>query len=236
MKLKFKIQQFQTDAVSAVVDCFAGQQGGQSFFTLEKGYFQTPLGKKRQASLLEKGFKNRPIDLSPQDVLSNIIEVQKRNGLKFSSSLAGEYNLTVEMETGTGKTYVYIKTMFELFKQYGWNKYIVVVPSIAIREGVRKAFEITEAHFMEQYGRKARYFIYNSRQLHKIDQFAGDSVFNVMIINTQAFNARGKDARRIYMELDEFQSRMPIDVIAQTNPIIIIDEPQSVEGQKQKSL
>jgi len=234
MKLKFKIQQFQTDAVSAVVDCFAGQPGGQSFFTLEKGFFQTPLGKKRQTSILEKGFKNRPIDLSPQDVLSNIIEVQKRNGLKPSSSLAGEYNLTVEMETGTGKTYVYIKTMFELFKQYGWNKYIVVVPSIAIREGVRKAFEITEAHFMEQYGRKARYFIYNSRQLHKIDQFAGDSGINVMIINTQAFNARGKDARRIYMELDEFQSRMPIDVIAQTNPIIIIDEPQSVEGQKTK--
>lgn len=234
MKLKFKIQQFQTDAVSAVVDCFAGQPKEQSFFTLEKGYFQTPLGKKRQTSLLEKGFKNRPIDLSPQDVLSNIIEVQKRNGLKPSSSLAGEYNLTVEMETGTGKTYVYIKTMFELFKQYGWNKYIVVVPSIAIREGVRKAFEITEAHFMEQYGRKARYFIYNSRQLHKIDQFAGDSGINVMIINTQAFNARGKDARRIYMELDEFQSRMPIDVIAQTNPIIIIDEPQSVEGQKTK--
>jgi type III restriction enzyme len=234
MKLKFKIQQFQTDAVNAVVDCFAGQPNEQSFFTLDRGCIQTAWGKRKQFYLLEKGFKNRPIDLSPQDVLANIATIQLKNGLKPSSSLAGEYNLTVEMETGTGKTYVYIKTMFELFKQYGWNKYIVVVPSIAIREGVRKAFEITETHFMEQYGHKIRSFIYNSRQLHKIDQFASDPGINAMIINTQAFNARGKDARRIYMELDEFQSRMPIDVIAQTNPIIIIDEPQSVEGKKTK--
>lgn len=230
MKLKFKIQQFQTDAVNAVVDCFAGQPNEQSLFTLDRG--QIDSGPQMGISYEVTGFRNRPIELAPEEVFDNIKKVQARNGLKISPKLEGKYNLTVEMETGTGKTYVYIKTMFELFKRYGWSKYIVVVPSIAIREGVKKAFEITEEHFMEQYGRKARYFIYNSRQLHKIDQFASDPGINVMIINTQAFNARGKDARRIYMELDEFQSRMPIDVIAQTNPILIIDEPQSVEGNK----
>jgi len=230
LKLKFKIQQFQTDAVNAVVDCFAGQPNEQSLFTLDMGKFNS--GSQLVLPYEITGFRNRPIELTPAEVFDNIKKVQARNGLKISPKLEGKYNLTVEMETGTGKTYVYIKTMFELFKRYGWSKYIVIVPSIAIREGVKKAFEITEEHFMEQYGRKARYFIYNSRQLHKIDQFAGDPGINVMIINTQAFNARGKDARRIYMELDEFQSRMPIDVIAQTNPILIIDEPQSVEGKK----
>ena len=230
MKLKFKIQQFQTDAVNAVVDCFAGQPNEQSLFTLDMGQLKS--GPQMGISYEVTGFRNRPIELTPEEVFDNIKKVQARGGLKISPKLEGKYNLTVEMETGTGKTYVYIKTMFELFKKYGWGKYIVVVPSIAIREGVKKSFEITEEHFMEQYGRKARYFIYNSRQLHKIDQFASDPGINVMIINTQAFNARGKDARRIYMELDEFQSRMPIDVIAQANPILIIDEPQSVEGEK----
>jgi len=230
LKLKFKIQQFQTEAVGAVVDCFAGQPNERSLFTLDMGKFNS--GSQMVFPFEVTGFRNRPIELTPDEVFENIKKVQARNGLKISPKLEGKYNLTVEMETGTGKTYVYIKTMFELFNRYGWSKYIVVVPSIAIREGVKKAFEITEEHFMEQYGRKARYFIYNSRQLHKIDQFASDPGINVMIINTQAFNARGKDARRIYMELDEFQSRMPIDVIAQTNPILIIDEPQSVEGKK----
>jgi type III restriction enzyme len=230
LKLKFKIQQFQTDAVNAVVDCFAGQPNGQSQFTMDMG--QLSSGHQLGISYEIAGFRNRPIELTPDEVFDNIKSVQARNGLHISSKLEGKYNLTVEMETGTGKTYVYIKTMFELFERYGWGKYIVVVPSIAIREGVRKSFEIMEEHFMEQYGRKARYFIYNSRQLHKIDQFASDPGINVMIINTQAFNARGKDARRIYMELDEFQSRMPIDVIAQASPILIIDEPQSVEGKK----
>jgi type III restriction enzyme len=213
-----------------VVNCFAGQPNGQSHFTLDLG--QPNSGPQLAISYEVAGFRNRSVELMPDEVFDNIKKVQARGGLKISPKLEGEYNLTVEMETGTGKTYVYIKTMFELFERYGWGKYIVVVPSIAIREGVKKSFEITEEHFMEQYGRKARYFIYNSRQLHKIDQFAGDPGINVMIINTQAFNARGKDARRIYMELDEFQSRMPIDVIAQTNPILIIDEPQSVEGAK----
>lgn len=144
------------------------------------------------------------------------------------------YNLTIEMETGVGKTYTYIKTMFELNKHYGWSKFIVVVPSIAIREGVYKSFEVTQEHFAEEYGKKIRFFIYNSAQLTEIDRFASDNSINVMIINSQAFNARGKDARRIYMKLDEFRSRRPIDIIAKTNPVLIIDEPQSVEGKQTK--
>ena len=148
--------------------------------------------------------------------------------------MEGHYNLTIEMETGVGKTYTYIKTMYELNKHYGWSKFIVVVPSIAIREGVYKSFQVTQEHFAEEYGKKIRFFIYNSSQLTEIDRFASDSSINVMIINSQAFNARGKDARRIYMKLDEFRSRRPIDIIAKTNPILIIDEPQSVEGKQTK--
>ena len=138
------------------------------------------------------------------------------------------------METGVGKTYTYIKTMYELNKHYGWSKFIVVVPSIAIREGVYKSFQVTQEHFAEEYGKKIRFFIYNSSQLTEIDRFASDRSINVMIISSQAFNARGKDARRIYMKLDEFRSRRPIDIIAKTNPILIIDEPQSVEGKQTK--
>lgn len=140
------------------------------------------------------------------------------------------YNLTVEMEKGVGKTYTYIKTMYELNKRYGWSKFIIVVPSVAIRESVYKSSQITEEHFAGDYGKKIRYFIYNSAQLTEIDRFASDSAINAMIINSQAFNARGKDARRISMKLDEFRSRKPIDILAKTNPILIIDEPQSVEG------
>ena len=136
--------------------------------------------------------------------------------------------------SGVGKTYTYIKTMFELNQHYGWSKFIVVVPSVAIREGVYKSFEMTQEHFAEEYGKKIRFFIYNSAQLTEIDRFASDSSINVMIINSQAFNAKGKDARRIYMKLDEFRSRRPIDIIAKTNPILIIDEPQSVEGKQTK--
>ena len=124
--------------------------------------------------------------------------------------------------------------MYELNKRYGWSKFIVVVPSVAIREGVYKTFQVTQEHFAEEYGKKVRFFIYNSKQLTEIDRFASDNSINVMIINSQAFNAKGKDARRIYMKLDEFRSRRPIDIIAKTNPILIIDEPQSVEGKKTK--
>jgi type III restriction enzyme len=238
LKIKFKHQQFQLDAVKSIVDCFEGQPNELSRFTLDRGRRQKPeqmvmddLANTEQANI---GFKNNAIQLMDHEILKNIQTVQRKNGLKISEKLEGKYNLTIEMETGTGKTYTYIRTMFELYKKYGWSKFIIVVPSIAIREGVLKTFQITEDHFMSEYGSKARYFVYNSKQLHHIEKFASDAGINVMIINSQAFNARGKDARRISMELDDFNSRRPIDVIASTNPILIIDEPQSVEGQKTK--
>jgi type III restriction enzyme len=238
LKLKFKHQQFQLDAVKSIVDCFEGQPNALSRFTLDRGRRQKPkqlaiddFASVEQANI---GFKNNAIQLIDREILKNIQSVQRNNGLKISEKLEGKYNLTVEMETGTGKTYTYIRTMFELYQKYGWNKYIVVVPSIAIREGVLKTFQITEDHFMSEYGTKARYFVYHSKQLHHLERFAGDAGINVMIINAQAFNARGKDARRIYMELDDFGSRRPIDVLASTNPILIIDEPQSVEGKQTK--
>lgn len=239
MKIKFKHQQFQLDAVKSIVDVFQGQPNESSRFTLDKGRRQKSveigdLFQQTSGNDSEYGFKNSPIKLAAEEVLGNIQSMQRQNGLKLSERLEGKYNLTVEMETGTGKTYTYIRTMFELYKKYGWSKFIIVVPSIAIREGVLKTFQITEDHFMAEYGSKARYFVYNSKNLTDIDKFASDAGINVMIINAQAFNARGKDARRITMELDDFQSRRPIDVIASTNPILIIDEPQSVEGQKTK--
>lgn len=238
MKLKFKHQQFQIDAVNSVIECFEGQPNEISRYTIDRGkhqkYEQLDLKTYSKEYSDDVGFRNRPIVPVENEVFANIKRVQNKNGIKLSEKLDGKYNLTIEMETGTGKTYTYIRTMFELNRKYGWSKFIVVVPSIAIREGVYKSFQITEDHFMEDYGKKARFFIYNSKQLHNIESFASDSGINVMIINSQAFAAKGKDARRIYMELDEFQSRRPIDVISKTNPIMIIDEPQSVEGEKTK--
>ena len=162
------------------------------------------------------------------------LAIYRMNQIQLSDKLEGKYNLTIEMETGVGKTYTYIKTMYELNKHYGWSKFVIVVPSIAIREGVYKSFQITQEHFAEEYGKKIQYFIYDSSKLSKIDTFATDNSIHVMIINSQAFNARTKAARRIYVESEAFKLRRPIDVIAKMNPILIIDEPQSVEGKQTK--
>ena len=232
MKLQFKHQKFQADAAKAICDVFAGQPYLASNYRIDKGY----VAMDEQVGLAHlqdfTGFGNARLVSGLNDgiILENINKIQRSNQIESSKQLEGRYNLTIEMETGVGKTYTYIKTMYELNKQYGWSKFIVVVPSVAIREGIYKSFQITEEHFAEEYGKKIRYFIYNSAQLTEIDRFASDSAINVMIINSQAFNARGKDARRIYMKLDEFRSRKPIDILAKTNPILIIDEPQSVEG------
>lgn len=234
MKLQFKHQTFQADAAKAVVDVFAGQPYMTPSFMMDKG---SGLYQQKYTSDDDfTGWSNQKIVpvLNDRLILEHINAIQRANQIKLSEKLEGRYNLTIEMETGVGKTYTYIKTMFELNKHYGWSKFIVVVPSIAIREGVYKSFQVTQEHFAEEYGKKIRFFIYNSTQLTEIDRFASDNSINVMIINSQAFNARGKDARRIYMKLDEFRSRRPIDIIAKTNPILIIDEPQSVEGKQTK--
>jgi len=238
MKLQFKHQKFQADAAKAVVDVFAGQPYLTPSYMMDKGsnYQITSFDYGANGEIDYTGWSNAPIvpEVSDGTILEHIRKIQRDNQIEPAQKLEGKYNLTVEMETGTGKTYTYIKTMYELNKQYGWSKFIVVVPSIAIREGVYKTFQITQEHFAEEYGKKIRFFIYNSSQLTEIDRFASDSSINVMIINSQAFNAKGKDARRIYMKLDEFRSRRPIDIIAKTNPIVIIDEPQSVEGKQTK--
>ena len=234
MRLRFKHQKFQADAAKAVVDVFAGQPYLTPSYMMDKGtgYVQQSLTDEQDFT----GWSNQKLvlELSDRVILEHLQAIQRSNQIQPSNKLEGRYNLTIEMETGVGKTYTYIKTMYELNKHYGWSKFIVVVPSIAIREGVYKSFQVTQDHFAEEYGKKIRFFIYNSSQLTEIDRFASDNSINVMIINSQAFNARGKDARRIYMKLDEFRSRRPIDIIAKTNPILIIDEPQSVEGKQTK--
>ena len=237
MKMQYRHQKFQADAAKAVVDVFAGQPYLTPTYMMDRGSGNYQIGVNEERDFT--GFSNQRIvpELSDQRILEQLNKIQRVNQLRPSDKLEGRangYNLTIEMETGVGKTYTYIKTMFELNKHYGWSKFIVIVPSVAIREGVYKSFEMTQEHFAEEYGKKIRFFIYNSAQLTEIDRFASDNSINVMIINSQAFNAKGKDARRIYMKLDEFRSRRPIDIIAKTNPILIIDEPQSVEGKQTK--
>ena len=262
MKIKFKVQPYQTAAVEAVVDCFAGQPYQDAL-----GYLIDPglLKKAKKESVQQvlnygvpteslnensdfQGFRNGEIRLTPEQLLENIQRVQRKQNLFPSVSLTdykdvkkakpvsksyhpgAKLNLDIEMETGTGKTYCYIKTIFELNKRYGWNKFIIMVPSIAIREGVQKSLQMTAEHFAEQYHKKARFFTYNSKRLHEIESFSSDGGINIMVMNIQAFNARGADNRRIYDELDDFQSRRPIDVIKQNKPILILDEPQKMEG------
>lgn len=253
MKFNFKIQQYQTDAVDAVVQVFSGQ----GFY--DRTRYIRDLGKKTANQQMamptvdeygevydpedDTGFKNELVELTDDQLLHNIHRLQSENNIKLSPALVkdlGRCSLDIEMETGTGKTYVYIKTMFELNKRYGWSKFIVVVPSIAIREGVKKSFEITADHFQEHYGKKARFFVYNSSDLDKLDSFSSGSGINVMIINTQAFaasmnedkNVEGRKgdaaARIIYSKRDNFASRRPIDVIAANRPILILDEPQKM--------
>lgn len=255
MKFRYTIQQYQTDAVNSVVNVFKGQQK-----TDDSTYIRDKGNRRKDVNLFEKepvegnlGYANEPVQLDANQLLKNIHTIQAENMITPSDQLVanglGICSLDVEMETGTGKTYVYIKTMYELNAHYGWSKFIVVVPSIAIREGVRKSFETTQEHFMELYHKKIRYFVYNSSKLDDIDDFSKSSAVSCMIINMQAFNSafnieknkegRGGDAaaRIIFTSRDEFGSRKPIDVIAANRPIVIMDEPQKMGGDKtQKSL
>lgn len=219
MNFNFKIQAYQTDAVNSVTEVFAGQKVSDD---------------------AEDRGRNSEICLPDQALLANIRRIQAERGICLSERLSespGRCSLDVEMETGTGKTYVYIKTMYELNRKYGWSKFLVVVPSVAIREGVRKSFEMTQAHFMEQYGKKIRFSVYDSRCLSRLEAFAGASGIQVMVINMQAFNTflkeggRSREARLIYDKRDEFGSRRPIDVIRACRPILILDEPQKMGGE-----
>ena len=259
MEIRFKTLGYQKDSVQAIVDCFKGQPRSEGHrYMIDQGAAKAKKvtaqvdmleetldlqGGKAKKVIADVGFENAHIyDL--QAVLKNVQEVQAASGLQRSSQLItddngkgknltkSQLNLDIEMETGTGKTYCYIRTMFELHKQYGWSKFIVVVPSIAIREGVYKSLNMMADHFQEQYGKKARFFIYDSKALHHLESFSSNGGINVMVINVQAFNATGKDNRRIYDELDEFQSRRPIDVISRNRPILILDEPQKMGADK----
>ncbi|MCW1825005.1 DEAD/DEAH box helicase family protein [Mycobacterium senegalense] len=241
MKLQFKVQQYQTDAVDAVVEAFAGQpkhdgvsyriDPGKAKITSDPTLFEPSVGP-------DSGLRNSEIALTPTQRLDNVHKVQRSRNLPLAQKLVdskaapGAPNLDVEMETGTGKTYVYIKTIMELNRRYGWSKFIIVVPSVAIREGVQKSFDVTAEHFQQMYGQKARSFIYNSSQLHELERFSSDAGVQVMIINIQAFNSTSKDNLRIYEVLDDFQSRRPIDVISANRPIVIIDEPQKIGAPK----
>lgn len=236
MKLKFKHQPYQAAAVQAVIDIFQGQPPASNAamsYRLDPGSTKNGMD---DLFAVDTGFKNAELTLSEIALLDNIQQAQRQQNLPLSKDLVktevAKLNLDIEMETGTGKTYCYIKTIFELNKQYGWSKFVIVVPSIAIREGVVKSLEITAEHFQETYHKKARFFIYNSKQLHHLESFSSDAGINVMVINVQAFNATGKDNRRIYEALDDFQSRRPIDVISANRPILILDEPQRMEGSK----
>lgn len=246
MNFKFKIQQYQTDAVERTVNVFAGQPSKNTAYRRD-------LGNQNGRIVYEEeytGYRNADVELKDQQLLENIKAQQTEGNIPHSSALVktdglGACSLDIEMETGTGKTYVYIKTMFEMNKQYGWSKFIVVVPSIAIREGVYSSFEMLEDHFMEQYGKKARYFIYKSNELNALRDFSSSASIQVMIINVQAFNTSfkegkkqadgtitysNKESRIIYDKRDDFDSLRPIDVIAANRPIIIMDEPQKMEG------
>ena len=257
MKIKFKSQAYQSAAVDSVVDCFKGQPKIKPLnYRVDKGVNKSAGPQLSLFADDEDGFRNPDIKLSESDLLRNIQQVQIRQNLPVSASLTeftvkneskktiepakaaylknardiAPLHLDVEMETGTGKTYCYIKTIFEMNQKYGWSKFIVVVPSIAIREGVTKSMEITSDHFSDSYGKKIRFFTYSSKNLPELESYSSDSGINVMVINIQAFNATGKDNRRIYEELDDFQSRRPIDVISKNRPILFLDEPQKMEG------
>lgn len=249
MEFIFKELQYQLDAVKAVTDVFKGQPNTKlSQYTRDIGKLSNPQGQQMrlfgEGSDLTLatddedyaiGYANNPIQIDDNEALHNIQDVQERENIKRDTNLIKKLSpldLDVEMETGTGKTYVYIRTIFELNKLYGFSKFIIMVPSIAIREGVKKSFKMTENHFYQIYQKKATYFIYNSSNLSLIDSFAKSNSIQVMIINSQAFNSSTKENRNIYKELETFQSRRPIDVIKKTNPILILDEPQKLSGKK----
>jgi len=231
MKIQFDgQQQYQLDAVNAVVDVFDGQP-------LAGGQFETSLGIGFSGSMTEMGFGNQ-LELSPEEVLANIQIMQERHELEpveFGEDNPLQYgmNFSIEMETGTGKTYVYLRTIRELNARYGFTKFIIVVPSVPIREGALKNLEITKEHFQNLYGNQPfDYWVYNSKRVSNLRQFANSNQLQILVINIDAFNK--KDISVIHKELDGLSGHRPIEFIQATNPIVILDEPQNMESEKAK--
>ena len=235
MKLKFKTQEYQLKAVHSICDIFDGQPKKELLENLSSY-------DKNDELALYSTFSNPKLRLSYDEILDNVKKIQKQNNIPTSKNLNLEndiFNFSVEMETGTGKTYVYTRTIFELNKRYGFSKFIIMVPSIAIREGVHKSLEITSEHFKEHFGKKLRYFIYDTKKssnLTNIQNFANSKEISVIIMNYQAFATRSKDTRKIYEELDLMNSNRPIDVLKSTRPILIVDEPQKFGDTANKKL
>ena len=220
MKLKFKNQDFQTDAVNAIADLFAGQEKTSMTFSIVENPMQTKLIQN------DFGIGNSLL-IDDKTLLENMNNIQKRNKLPQTNNVQNRH-FNIEMETGTGKTYVYTKTIFELNKRYGFSKFILVVPSIAIREGVYKSLQITHEHFSNHYDNVPyRYFIYNSSKLSDVRRFATSNNIEIMIINIDAFK---KAENIINQEQDKLNGETAMRYIQDTNPIVIIDEPQSVDN------
>jgi type III restriction enzyme len=237
MKLKFDANlPYQHEAIKAVVDIFEGQPAAQSDYATAFQTFDTELFK-------DVGLSNPPI-INPERILENTRRIQETDDIPKSAMLlepydieSGRYkfpNFSVEMETGTGKTYVYLRTIFDLNAKYAFKKFIIVVPSIAIREGVLKSIEITKDHFAKIYNNVPfDYFVYDSKKLGKVRQFASSNQIQIMVINVQAFLRDEGDASNIiHQERDAMSGRRPIEFIQAANPIVIIDEPQSVDNTK----
>lgn len=245
MKLKFVDQPYQTDAVNAICDIFDGCEVKDSLFTVEVTSFDEKHSNFDKLTLALKegsdeyyiGHSNK-MTIDDFTMLENVQNIQERNDIQMSKSLQ-KRNFTIEMETGTGKTYVYTKTILEMNKRYGFTKFIIVVPSIAIKEGVYSSLNATKEHFMEKYDNVVyNYFVYDSNHLERIREFATSTNIEIMIINIDAFRKSFTDpsketkANLIHRASDRLNGNKPIDLIAGTNPIVIIDEPQSVDGTK----
>ena len=234
MKLHFEPNlDYQLQAIESVCDLFRGQEICRTEFTVTmklpapeggpSGLQQLTLG----VADTDKGLGNR-LTLVDDQLLDNLRSVQLRNGLAPSSTLASG-DFTVEMETGTGKTYVYLRTVFELNKRYGFTKFVIVVPSVAIKEGVYKSLQITEEHFKSMYaGVPVDFFLYDSSKLGQVRNFATSATIQIMVVTVGAINK--KEVNNLYKDSEKTGGEKPIDLIRATRPIVIVDEPQSVDG------
>lgn len=223
MKLKFNSDlDYQIEAIRSITDIFKGQAQCQSHFTVVAGMDESGTEGRLVTNL---GIGNK-LELDEEDILKNVRDIQLKNGLSPSQQIkAGDYNFDIEMETGTGKTYVFLRTIFELNKLYGFTKFIIVVPSVAIKEGIVKSIEIMTEHFKEMYDNVIfKSSEYKSKNLDILRDFAISDNIRIMVMTVQAFN---KDTNVINKEHEKTNGLKPLQFIQETNPIVIIDEPQS---------